>query len=74
MHWQRFFERTHADLDDHVHVAASHFHDIAPAHELGLRSVWINRLAERAGAEATRELPDLTQLPDVLDELVPARE
>jgi 2-haloacid dehalogenase len=70
MHWQRFFERTHADLDDHVHVAASLFHDIAPADELGLRSVWINRLGERAEPKPTRELRDLANLPETLDELV----
>ena len=29
--------------DRHVHVAASLFHDIAPANALGLVSVWINR-------------------------------
>ena len=56
----------------HVHVAASLFHDIAPASELGLRSVWINRLGETPGPEPTRELPDLARLPDTLDELVPA--
>jgi 2-haloacid dehalogenase len=72
MHWQRFFERTHADLDHHVHVAASHFHDIQPAHELGLRTVWINRLAERGEPKPTRELPDLAELPETLDALVAA--
>jgi 2-haloacid dehalogenase len=72
MHWQRFFDRTHADLDDHVHVAASRFHDIAPASELGLRTVWINRLGERAEPVPTRELPDLSHLAITLDELVPA--
>ena len=48
-HWERFFEATTADREHHVHVAASLFHDIAPARELGLRSVWINRLGETAG-------------------------
>jgi 2-haloacid dehalogenase len=71
-HWQEFFARTHADRDRHVHVAASLYHDIAPATELGLRSVWVNRLGETAGPEPTRELPDLTELSVVLDELVPA--
>jgi 2-haloacid dehalogenase len=52
-------------------VAASLFHDIAPARELGLASVWINRLGEAADPEPTRELPDLAGLADVLDELVP---
>jgi 2-haloacid dehalogenase len=70
-HWQRFFEATTADREHHVHVAASLFHDIAPARELGLRSVWINRLGETAGPEPDRELSDLSRLPDTLDELVP---
>jgi 2-haloacid dehalogenase len=71
-HWQEFFARTHADRAKHVHVAASLFHDIAPANEMGLRSVWINRLGERAGPAPTCELTDLTRLAHVLDELVPA--
>jgi len=70
-HWHTF-EREIGRLPD-VHVAASLFHDILPACELGLRSVWINRLGEKAGAaRPTRELPDLSALPDVLDQLVPA--
>ena len=69
-HWERFFELTTADRDGHVHVAQSHFHDIVPASELGLASVWINRLRERAEPPPTRELPDLHRLPDTLDELV----
>jgi len=71
-HWERFFEHTTADKEHHVHVAASLFHDIAPARELGLRSVWINRLGEEADPEPDRELTDLSALPDTLDELVPA--
>jgi 2-haloacid dehalogenase len=71
-HWERFFEQTGADPARHVHVAASLLHDIAPANDLGLRSIWINRLDERADPEPTRELRDLAALPDTLDELVPA--
>ena len=70
-HWERFFEATTADREHHVHVAASLFHDIAPARELGLRSVWINRLGETADPEPDRELSDLSPLPETLDELVP---
>jgi 2-haloacid dehalogenase len=69
-HWKRFFELTTADRDGHVHVAQSHFHDIVPANELGLVSVWINRLGETRDPPPTRELPDLHRLPDTLDELV----
>ena len=43
-----------------VHVAASLFHDVAPANELGLPSIWINRLGETPGPQPTRELPDLS--------------
>jgi 2-haloacid dehalogenase len=71
-HWQRFFQATSADRNHHVHVAASLFHDIRPARELDLRSVWINRLDETADPEPDRELKDLSTLPDTLEELVPA--
>ena len=71
-HWERFFEATSADRETHVHVAASLFHDIAPARELGLRSVWINRLDEQPGPQPDRELTDLGNLPETLEELVPA--
>jgi 2-haloacid dehalogenase len=71
-HWERFFEQTTADRERHVHVAASLVHDIAPGRELGLKTVWINRLGEEAEPEPDRELPDLSQLPDTVDELVPA--
>ncbi len=70
-HWQAFYEQTGADRSRHVHVAQSHFHDVVPAHELGIPSIWINRLAERAEPAPTRELPTLTGLADTLDELVP---
>lgn len=69
-HWEAFYELTGADRDRHVHVAQSHFHDIVPAHELGIPSVWINRLHEGGEPAPTRELPDLNGLADVLDELV----
>jgi 2-haloacid dehalogenase len=71
-HWDRFFAQTAAATDHHVHVAQSHFHDIVPARGLGLTTIWINRYGERHEPPPTRELPDLTRLPDTLDELVPA--
>jgi 2-haloacid dehalogenase len=71
-HWERFFEQTGASRERHVHVAASLFHDIAPANELGLRSVWINRLDEAAEPRPTRQLVGLSGLADMLNELVPA--
>jgi 2-haloacid dehalogenase len=71
-HWEEFYARTGADPARHVHVAQSMFHDVVVANELGLPSVWINRLGERHDTAPTRELPDLVALPEVLDELVAA--
>ena len=66
-HWRAFQERTGRAPD--AHVAASLFHDIGPANELGLPSVWINRLGERPGPQPTREQPDLTNLAAALEEV-----
>jgi 2-haloalkanoic acid dehalogenase type II len=66
-HWRAFEERV-GRLPD-VHVAASLFHDVAPANELGLPSVWVNRLSETPGPQPTRELPDLNGLGATLEEL-----
>jgi 2-haloacid dehalogenase len=71
-HWHAFFEETGAIRDGHIHVAQSHYHDVVPALELGLRCVWINRYAERREPAPSRELADLSQLPETLDELVPS--
>ena len=70
-HWERFFEETGASRDGHVHVAASLFHDIAPAAELGLTAVWIDREGETSDLPRAATLPDLSALPGALDELVP---
>lgn len=53
-----------------LHVAQSLFHDIAPAREMGLTTVWINRRHDKVGFGATPpahahpdlELPDLASL------------
>ncbi|HTI28971.1 MAG TPA: HAD-IA family hydrolase [Methylomirabilota bacterium] len=72
-HWETFFAQTGADRDRHVHVAASLFHDIEPGARLGLRCVWINRLAERSDLPRAADLTDLAALPEALDALVPDR-
>jgi len=71
-HWREFQSRTLADATRHVHVAASAYHDVVPAMELGIPTVWINRLGERRLTSPTRELPDLTEIAPTLDELLPA--
>jgi 2-haloacid dehalogenase len=69
-HWTRFFETTGVQRADHVHVAASLFHDIAPCAELGLTAVWINRNDETTDLAPAATLPDLRGLGDVLDGLM----
>jgi 2-haloacid dehalogenase len=70
-HWSVFADR-HGNFPD-VHVGASLFHDMAPANELGIPSVWVNRLGEHAGeVRPTREIATLAPLPAVLAELAPA--
>ena len=71
-HWEQFFASTEADPAGHAHVAASLFHDIAPACKLGLRSVWINRKDETTDLEPSAVLPTLAGLADALDALVVA--
>jgi 2-haloacid dehalogenase len=38
-HWEEFYARTNAERKQHVHVAASIFHDIEPANQLSIVSV-----------------------------------
>ena len=71
-HWEYFFEHHDADREQHVHVAASLYHDIEPAAQLGLRTIWINRLHEASDLPCEAELKDLARLPEVADDLVPA--
>jgi 2-haloacid dehalogenase len=71
-HWSRFFELEPEARGRHVHVAASLFHDIAPAAELRLAAVWVNRLDETSDLPRAAELRDLSTLPEALEKLVPA--
>jgi 2-haloacid dehalogenase len=66
-HWDAFAACTASEQGVHVHVAASLYHDIAPAKELGTPAIWINRLGEKSELPRAAELPDLRGLADVLD-------
>ena len=68
-HWESFEGKTGVPRNAHAHVGASLYHDIAPATELGLPTVWINRLGEDADPEPDVELHSLTGLGDALDSL-----
>jgi 2-haloacid dehalogenase len=66
-HWEAFVERVRPAT--HVHVGASLFHDVVPALELGLPTIWINRLGESPEPQPDVELHALTGLGDALDSL-----
>jgi 2-haloacid dehalogenase len=67
-------ERCGVPKEKMLHVAQSLYHDIAPARELGLDAVWIDRRAGKHGSGATRSsdvrptwtLPSLGALADAL--------
>lgn len=80
-HWEEFARRSGLRPGDPgwVHVAASLFHDVAPANQLKLPVVWIDRAGDvtntqhdATGLTTAARLPDLTELPDTLDRLAPA--
>ncbi len=56
-------ERLGGDVHRVVHVAQSLYHDIKPAREIGLRTVWINRRAGQEGGGAT---PAVEARPDAV--------
>ena len=70
-HWEVFYETTGADRRGHVHVAQSLFHDIEPATQLGIPSIWINRLGEPDDPRPDATLTGVGELADALDDLVP---
>ena len=70
-HWEVFREHTRVDSERHVHVAQSLYHDIGPASELGIPSIWINRLGEHDDPRPRRTLTSLAGLADALDEIAP---
>jgi 2-haloacid dehalogenase len=67
-HWRAFAERTDGDRGRWVHAAQSWFHDIDTAAELGLPSVWVDRLGSGEDpARATVRIEDLRGLPDAVE-------
>jgi 2-haloacid dehalogenase len=50
-----------------IHVAQSYFHDITPAHELGITRIWVNRQGERDDPSiADAVISGLAELPDAV--------
>ncbi len=65
-------DRLRVEPNQLVHVGDSLTADVEGAGRLGIRTVWVNRHGLVRGAtdpRPDREMPDLTPLPDVLEEL-----
>lgn len=64
-HFQRLVD-AHGGIETALHVAQSLYHDGAPANELGLAFVWINRYKERnkSSVRPLAEFPDLRSFAD----------
>jgi 2-haloacid dehalogenase len=56
--FNRALERIGLPRERVCHVAQSLYHDIAPARQLGLTTVWINRRHGRSGSGATPNQPN----------------
>ena len=57
-------ERMAVDEDYWLHIAESLYHDIGPANQLGITSVWVNRTNRGGGTRRTNAIPDLV-IPDL---------
>lgn len=64
-HFRAFELLTRATRCDWVHVACSWHHDVAPAHALGIRCVWLDR--ERTGDDPTRASAHVHTAGEVLE-------
>ena len=67
-HFRKALERLQGRREPWLHVARSYFHDIRPASELGVSTVWVNRKQEAQpnGPAPTHVVRDLRELADWL--------
>jgi len=74
----RAFDRVARSREEILHVAESLYHDIAPARQMGVTTVWVNRRQGRPGAtelievEPDLEVPDLASLVQLIGLDAPA--
>ena len=70
-HWLEFFRMTGAKKEELVHVANSVYHDILPANEIGIRTVWVNRYGEKSPTvtKPSFTITSLSELVGVLERI-----
>jgi 2-haloacid dehalogenase len=68
--FQRALKVFNIEKQEHLHIAQSIYHDIIPARQLGLNTVWVNRYGEPErtdpGEFPDLEVPDLQSLVKIL--------
>ncbi|MFC1563329.1 haloacid dehalogenase type II [candidate division KSB1 bacterium] len=60
--FEEALKRFNVDKSKWLHIAQSIYHDIVPANEMGIASVWVNRKSASAGQGAT---PRAEAVPDI---------
>jgi 2-haloacid dehalogenase len=69
-HFRLFQSTFGASADVWIHVAQSYFHDIRPAHDLGIARIWVNRQGEKDDPSiADAVVSGLTELPAAVGQL-----
>jgi len=70
-HFRLFQSTFGSSADAWIHVAQSYFHDIRPAHELGITRIWVNRQGEKDDPSlADAVIGGLAELPNAVNGLV----
>ena len=66
-HFKLFESTFGSSAEAWIHIAQSYFHDIRPAHELGITRVWVNREGKKDDPSlATAVIGTLAELPAVI--------
>ena len=69
-HFRLFQSTFGSSADTWIHVAQSYFHDIRPAHELGITRIWVNRQGETSDPSlADAVIGGLAELPGAVSRL-----
>ncbi|MGD8329072.1 MAG: HAD-IA family hydrolase [Acidobacteriota bacterium] len=66
-HFERALASVAGGRDRLLHAAQSYFHDVRPARELDITTVWVNRLAELVPPDGPAPNADVTDLDAAVD-------
>jgi len=70
-HFRYFSRTTGVNHANWVHVACSWFHDIAPARELGIKRIWLDRdHTPDAASAATAHIPSADQVIETVERIM----